>query len=65
MHGDDGLYGSEFVSVGLEADAGVVAQTEQVVDQLEPVGAPGHVQGCDVRQTLELRVVVVLQKHRH
>lgn len=47
-------YGRGFVGVGLDADAGVVAHAEEVIDDLEALVASGEVDGCDVADLGEL-----------
>ena len=52
--GHDGGDGGRLVGVGLDADARVVADGEEVVDDLEALRARGVVGGCDGADLREL-----------
>jgi hypothetical protein len=54
--------GSGLVGVGLDADTGVVADGEHVVDDLETLVAGGVIDGCDVADLGELGGGVVLEE---
>ena len=58
----DGGHGGGFVGVGLDADAGVVAHREQVVDDFEAVGAGRVVDGGDVGDLGEFGGGVVFEE---
>jgi|SRR5579859_5663667 len=58
----DGWNGSHFVSVGFDADAGVVADGEEIVDYFETVCAGWEVDATDVHYAFELGVCVVFEE---
>lgn len=52
----------QLVGVGLDADSGVVAERQQIVDDLEAVRSRWHVHSGDVDEIFELRLVMVLEE---
>lgn len=62
VEGCDGWHGRRLVGVGLDADARVVANGEQVVDDLEALVAGGVVDGGDVADLGELGGGVVFEE---
>lgn len=55
-------HGGGLVGVGLDADTGVVTDTEKVVDYLEALVAAGEVDSSDIGDLSELGRGVVLQE---
>jgi len=56
---------SQLIGVGLNADARIVAQREQIVDHLESVLATGHIHAGNVNQVGKLRLMMILKELQH
>ena len=61
----DRLNGCELISVGLDADTGVEAEGQQVVDNLKSERSSWDVNSADIRHGAKLGVVVILEEAHH
>merc|ERR1719382_1267683 len=61
----DRLNGRELISIGFDADTGVEAEGQQVVDNLKSERSSWDVNPTDIRHGAKLGVVVILEEAHH
>ena len=61
----DRLNGRELISIGFDADTGVEAEGQQVVDNLKSERSSWDVNSADIRHGAKLGVVVILEEAHH
>lgn len=65
VHFAGGIQWSKFICVGLDTNARVVAQRQQIVDNLEAVLAARYIHASYVHQVGELCLMMILQELQH